>query len=303
MLSVLLTSLLVAAAQGLRTSESGETRSQYIHRPVAQHMKELSSLNIDREKMLESKTTSPSGKDVVIATYPTEEDAYVSGFVNSGKGWETDAVKQIYDFWSSVGQRKGNFWDCGTNIGTWSLPMAVDFKGTQSKVISIEGMPGIADHLRVGILANKADNIVLYPYAVGEASEMDNITMIEDPTNKGGTHVEHKGTPKKFTVDYTTVDAILDVEPAMQKLVAAKIDIEGNEGSMVNGAQNLFSKYPPCMIVIELRNDLLNKAGTSKNIITSQFFSFGYELIGDAGGKDNYIFHQKDMAACVARLS
>lgn len=293
-----LLSLLVAAAQGLRT------RNHYIHRPIPQHMKELSSLSIDRERMLERNTTSPSGKNVVIATYPTEEDAYVSGFVNSGKGWERDGVKQIYDFWSSVGQRKGNFWDCGTNIGTWSLPVAVDFRGTQSKVISIEGMPGIADHLRVGILANKADNLVLYPYAVGEPSEQDNITMIEDPKNKGGSAVEHtKAIPKKFTVDYTTVDAILDVEPAMKRIVAAKIDIEGNEGSMVNGAQTLFSKYPPCMVFIELRNDLLKKAGTSRDIITSQFLTFGYKLIGDAGGKDNYIFQQKDMAACVARLS
>jgi len=305
--------LLVAGAQALHRSgprdpEVPEARDSSIHRPYAQHFEELIRLSIDRTRMLERNTTSPSGRAVVIATYSTKEDHWVSGNVNKGKGWERDAVKKVYDFWSSVGQRKGNFWDCGANIGTWSLPVSVDFRGTQSKVISIEGMPGIADHLRAGILANGADNIVLYPYAVGEPSEQDNITMVEDPKNKGGSAVEyrrpkHRPTPKKFTVDYTTVDAILSVEPAMKRIVVAKIDIEGNEGRMVNGAPILFSKYPPCMVIIELRDDLLNKFGTSKSSITSQFLSYGYELIGNVGGVDNFMFQQKDMAACVARLS
>jgi len=288
-------------------------RDHHIHNPIPQHMKDLihwfdRNGFDDRTRMLERKTTSPSGRDVVVLTYPTEEDIVVSGSVNSGKGWERESVKQVYDFWSSVGQRKGNFLDCGANIGTWSLPMAVDFRGTQSKVISIEAVAGIVDHLRAGILANAADNVVLYPYGVGEPLDNRiNISIVEGGEDKASSAVLHRssGIPFIFLSGYTTVDAILDVEPAMKNIVAAKIDLAGYEEHLVNGAQTLFSKHPPCMVIIELRNDLLNQFNSLKEPIISQFLTFGYELIGngDADGTDKYVFHQKDMAACVARLS
>merc|ERR1719436_85567 len=118
---------------------------------------------VDMQKFVLTRTKSPTdaAKNLTIMAYPWKEDVGVSGDLNQGLGWETDHTKQLCALWEKEGM-KGNFLDVGANIGTYTVPLADCARDFGGEIISIEGMPDIADHLRASIVANKQSNVVLY---------------------------------------------------------------------------------------------------------------------------------------------
>jgi FkbM family methyltransferase len=281
----------------------------FIPNPAFQKLDELKRTPIDKTGMLNSTEKGPTGP-VQIFTYSTEEDVFVSGVINGGGTWEGGFIERVYDAWKTLGSRKGNFLDVGANIGTWSLPMAQAMKGTNSKVISVEATPPILEHLRAGIVANEADNLILFPYAVGEpAKEHDSVQMALNPTNKGGsTVVGNKewstGSVEKFSVGLTTLDSLLNVNgPDMRNVFYAKFDIEGNEPRAIAGGQKFFSEYPPCVLFMEVNARFLASTGTTVAAVESTLEEFGYDIAGyQQFGDTNAEFKQKDFAKCVSRL-
>merc|ERR1719361_24881 len=122
-------------------------------------------------------------------------------------------------------------------------------------------MPTIADHLRAGIVENAAKNLALYNYAVGGTDGPDFVTMTLDPENKGGSSVLGnkagdksllKAGVQEVKVPLTTLDTMLQVDPRFKAVLSAKVDIEGNEGRMLQGSQNFFRDHSPCYLMIEL---------------------------------------------------
>jgi len=225
------------------------------------------------------------GRDVTIMGYPAEEDEQISGQLEeSGGEWESFHMAHLCDPWQKQGVR-GHFLDVGANIGTYTLPMADCIRGKGS-VISIEGMPSIAHHLRAGIVRNDANNVVLYNYAVGAKTDANQVSMQIDETNKGGSSVvgnkpEETG-PDQVVVPLTTLDAILHHDPRMKALLSAKVDIEGNEGRMLRGAEELFSKHPPCYLMIELIPEWLEGAGTPVEDVVRVLRRYGYGPVPSA---------------------
>jgi len=68
-----------------------------------------------------------------------------------------------------------------------------------------------------------------------------------------------------------TIDSLID-EPV--KLI--KIDTEGCELKILQGATNLIKKHSP-VIIAEVNNFALEEMGTSKEEIFSYMYSLGYE--------------------------
>jgi len=195
-----------------------------------------------------------------------------------------------------------------TSVRSWSLPIASSFHSAGKKVIAIEAMPPIADHFRAGVVANHADNIIFFGYAVGGPVPDDNVEMALNPTNKGGSAVVGNkgwthGSVQKFTVELSTIDAMLQAEPEMSNVLYAKMDIEGNEGRAIAGAQNFFSHSPPCALFIELNPTFLASAGTSPQEIKRQLDHFGYDVyLNFVQMGVNHEFRQRDYNGCVSRL-
>jgi len=303
---------LVASAAALGPRQPAlldvKARVHFIENPRPQALPDIQVLNISTSAMTRDSVMSPNGRSVTVMAFPSAEDQFVSGGLNSGSGWEASYVQRAWSLWQTVGKGKGNFLDVGANVGTWTLPMASAFAGTRSSVIAIEGMPLIADHLRAGISANGIHNVVLFPYAVGDMSRTDQIEMALNPTNKGGSGVvDNMGSwardAQHFSVGLTTLDAILSVCPALANVFYGKVDIEGNEGRILAGAPELFAKHPPCVIFIELNNEMLTKTGSSRAEVEAQLASLGYDVAGRDGGGHDFQYMQKDMAACVGRLT
>jgi len=281
---------------------------EFIAAPVPERLAELQERQVNQVGMQDAIASSPGNqsRSVIIKTFPTSQDVHVSGSLNAGGDWESDMVNRVYNLWLQAGS-KGNFLDVGANIGSWALPIAAAFHGT-SQVVSVEAMPPIADHFRAGIVANKADNIVLFPYAVGQPDALDSVQMALNPTNKGGSAVVGNkgwtgGAVQKFRVGLTTIDSILSQDATdMSNIFYGKFDIEGNEGRAIAGAQQFFTQHAPCVLFMELNDGFLTNTGTSRTAIETQLSTFGYDTAGVIQLGCNYEYRQKDFQGCLTRL-
>jgi len=205
------------------------------------------------------------------------------------------------------------------------------------RVIAVEGMPPIADHLAVGILANNFENVDMYNYAVGAPDDPKKVTMSLNPVNKGGSTVkgnkpftemsddqlqdlfhpskkhqqfEERVTVEEYEVPLTTGDLMLQYNPRMKAIHMAKVDIEGHEGHFLKGSQNLFSKYPPCVLTIELIPEWLERAGTPVEGILDMLRGWGYSHVPVAEHfrtqnhqSQTKSMWQADMQACLDRVA
>lgn len=305
------TATLVAnATQGGTIAAAGTSlRAKYVASPHPEVLADIQKLHIDTSNMVHASASSPNGGSISIMTFPSHEDKYVSGGVNNGVGWESRLVSQAFGMWKNLGHSKGNFLDVGANIGTWTVPLAAAMASTGKHVIAIEALPPIADHLRASILANAAQNVILFPYAVGQPSVDNDVDMAYHWSNKGGSQVVgnspwSQGTHvQTFTVGLTTMDSILDATPAMTNVFYAKFDIEGNEGRMLEGATRFFTQHPPCIIWMEMYDSMLQHSGYSMARIETKLSSLGYDIYGKEGYGADWMYKQRDMASCANRMS
>lgn len=278
---------------------------QYIKTPKAQH---LSDMHPNTTGMLLGHLPVPGKLDtkVDIYCYPPHQDEYVSGSILHSGAWENEFVARCADPWLANPNLKGNFLDVGGNIGAYTLPLARFLQG-KGEVISVEGMPDIAEHLKAGIVANKLSNVNLFGYCVGSPDAADYLTMNRNPFNKGGStidgnkHATGTANGKKVRVGLTTLDSMLEALPALKSVVAMKSDIEGNEGRMLKGAHDFFTKYPPCYLLFELHPAWLETAGTPYAEVIKMLTNFGYDPPRHFGGFD-YMFQQKDVPSCLKRF-
>jgi FkbM family methyltransferase len=154
-------------------------------------------------------------------------------------------------------QTSGIFLDIGTNLGTVTLPMARDFPGF--KIHSFEIQPFLISALKTNIELNGLTNVIVHEHGLG--NKQDTITICEpDYTQAGNVGAlslnpkvrEHSdiavGHGDEISVNVVPLDTI-DFD---QPIRAIKLDVEGYEQFVIEGALETLKKnnYPP--IVYEL---------------------------------------------------
>ncbi|WP_294534533.1 FkbM family methyltransferase [uncultured Rhodoblastus sp.] len=135
---------------------------------------------------------------------------------------------------------EGTLVDIGANIGTISAPVA----RTGSKVIAIEMVPENCLRLHHLVLANKFTNMRVIGAA---ASKYDG--MIKYTGSEAWGHVEDapgNATAVCFKLD--TIIYSLELEDFIKSPLAIKIDVEGHEFAVFEGAVGLLAKYRPPVV-------------------------------------------------------
>jgi FkbM family methyltransferase len=167
------------------------------------------------------------------------------------------------------------FVDVGAHIGFFSL-LAASWVGSRGKVFAFEADSELFQKLQ----SNAAEYSWFKPYFKAVWKESGSLSF-SNPHQPGET-----GWGKLATVrdegNLVTVEAIsLDewhesVGGLPVRLV--KIDAEGSEPFILQGAQHLFTKARPYLI-IELNDELLREVGQSQELVANLLKSWGYTII------------------------
>lgn len=158
------------------------------------------------------------------------------------------------------------FVDIGANVGTYTVLSGGHVKAT---VISVEPVPGTYHHLLNNILINEmANRVTALNIALGAKEGFIDFTSSLDTVN----HVATKHDKDIIKVKVDTLDQLtFDKTPAL-----LKIDVEGFETEVINGASNTLQKNSLKGIIIEL-NGSGDRYGYDERKIHETLLSNGFE--------------------------
>lgn len=178
-----------------------------------------------------------------------------------------------------------SFLDIGANIGAFSIPAARHLKNLNGKVIAVEASPTIFSYLQQNVQINNLENIELIPLAVTK-SDHNSVDFYEAPTEKfgmGSMTPQFQSTP--ISVMTTTIDSLVKAQEVSQ-VSFMKVDVEGYEAEVFQGANRLFNSPNPPMVLFEFCDWAEDRKpngriGDSQRIL----MDFGYKIwrIGDYG--------------------
>lgn len=165
------------------------------------------------------------------------------------------------------------FVDVGANIGYFSL-LASRLVGPSGRVVAFEPASVPQARLRNNVKINRACNIDVRDVAVSERSGV--FPFYEAPAHNQGLS-SLRELKDRTRVTYVHVGRLDDLltEVALPTLV--KIDVEGAELQVINGARELLARERPDVIV-EVTASFLNAQGLSTSQLAAPLLATGYAM-------------------------
>ena len=183
--------------------------------------------------------------------------------------------------------------DVGANIGFFTLMMS-RLVGETGKVIACEpgtnNLPTLWHHLDV----NHVENVDVVSQPLW--STVGPVTFYLNPDDRSSNamwdpaqweqNVEAKAYPQKLTLEATTIDTLVTGFVDRKKIKVIKIDTEGAEQRVLEGAHTLLATFPPPFIIAELNPLGLPQAGCSAETLRCLMSDYGYRM---------FFLHQNDL--------
>lgn len=164
----------------------------------------------------------------------------------------------------------GVFVDCGANIGAFSLAAALRV-GREGRVIAFEPDPRSHSLLEQNLRRhNVVERVELRSEGVGDVAGRSPFHLYENDLLSGfGTE------PEQFTPGEIVATTLVDVVPLTaaveQRVDMIKIDVEGFESSVLQGAQGLLKRCPDATLMVELNPAALRSAGRTPEDLLQHF--------------------------------
>lgn len=163
------------------------------------------------------------------------------------------------------------FFDVGANVGSYTL-LASGVK--KARTIAFEPILKTYNILEKNIKLNRLEHLVVCENkGVGKELGTLNFTDVEDTTN----HVINEKTKNSISVDVVSLDCFHPkLKPAL-----IKIDVEGFETEILNGAKNILSEPLLKAIVIELNGSGerygFNEGNIHQKLLNAAFEPYSYD--------------------------
>lgn len=153
----------------------------------------------------------------------------------NGGIWE----KKLYDIYRKLITKDDVVIDIGAYIGTHTLP----FSHFAKKVYAFEANDEIYKCLQSNVEVNEIENITTYNTLLSDSNEQLNFYKRPDGTSRISNRVV-KGQHQFLQGD--SLDNILDTD---EKIKLIKIDVEGHEFKVLNGAKKIIAKSKPIILI------------------------------------------------------
>lgn len=176
--------------------------------------------------------------------------------------------------------RQGDvFVDVGANIGLFSL-IASRIVGEKGKVYAFEPARTTFRRLNENLELNNISNTKAIRRALSDKKGKQTLRVSLDGydawnsfgASLPGTHAVGE------TVDLVTLDQFCDEHDLVDRLNMVKIDVEGWEKYVLQGAEKILASERAPLLMVEFAKDCVRKAGTSCQELYEQIASFGYTL-------------------------
>jgi FkbM family methyltransferase len=171
--------------------------------------------------------------------------------------------------------------DAGANIGLYTGLLS-SLVGSAGKVISVEPDPDNCAALRAAVEANRWANVECHCCALHD--KQDSLLLVRDPCNSGN-HALANGPLLPEAGSLNTVEGRSLDEVVGERLVDfVKIDVQGWELRVLQGAQKILASGAPLSLLVELWPQGLQRNGSSAQEVLELLESFSFRLLDPADG-------------------
>jgi FkbM family methyltransferase len=175
----------------------------------------------------------------------------------------------------------GPILDVGANLGIFSLLLAKRFP--ENHIHAFEPNPTTFSAMRTNFVRNRCPNAHAHPLAV--AAHDGEVSFLANPIHRATTHIviEHTGDGVAGTasaivrVPCLTLDSFVETH-GIERIGLLKVDVEGFEKLVFQGALRLLESGRAKMIYYEVCPELARRAGFAPEAASSQLLENGYRL-------------------------
>jgi len=137
--------------------------------------------------------------------------------------------------------------DIGANVGDWTLPMALRV-GRQGRVIAFEPVPYLAETVAKTARVNRHDWVEVLPLALGSTDGTAEFSV--ERGNSGGSRLGRmSGDFSHITVKTARLDTLVSARPDIERIDFVKIDVEGFEVQVLEGARETLARFRPPLLI------------------------------------------------------
>ncbi|MFZ1808151.1 MAG: FkbM family methyltransferase [Cyclobacteriaceae bacterium] len=170
-----------------------------------------------------------------------------------------------------------NVLDIGTNIG-WVAHNLARISKT-GKVFGFEPDPMNYDRCAENCVLNSLENLVIFPWGLGSANATIGME-IRTPSNFGGNRIAPSGAKNSRGVLIKRLDDVASIQE-LSKIDLIKIDVEGYELKVLQGAEKTLIKHRP-VLFIEIDDNNLKDQNDSATALIQTLVNLGYQDIRNA---------------------
>lgn len=171
--------------------------------------------------------------------------------------------------------------DVGAHVGFWTIPAARRL-GPQGRVLAVEPNPWAVDGLRRNLSLNqRCCHLSPVSVVAGAAGAQDGAgeLLAHDFVANASQASLHPPTVNgtflcRLTVPVYRLDSLIEGH-----IDLLKIDVEGHEMAVLDGAAKLFGASPPTYLVVEIHGRNLARAGQTPANVLTRLSELGYREI------------------------
>jgi FkbM family methyltransferase len=185
--------------------------------------------------------------------------------------YEHDQIGHLIEYLDQI--RADIFVDIGSHAGLYSIILKTRFP--ELEVHAFEPDHTNLCQLYANLFVNKLQSRVRV-HEVGISNKAGAVSFVtsEETDGRGTRRISSTGNIK------IQVKRLDDVLTDKNRIAAMKIDVEGHENQVVDGAQH-FLNANKCLLQIE-------SSGENLDVLAQKLKQFGYRFISTVGGQDHY---------------
>lgn len=165
------------------------------------------------------------------------------------------------------------FVDVGANVGYYTLMAAASVGGT-GRVLAFEPSPYAFNRLEETVRRNNLPNVRALQVGLSDAPGVMSLFMPDKPGNHSPSMVPNGGHPVEVPV--RRLDDCLE-EYRVERVDLMKIDVEGFEPNVVEGAMGYITRGKVGAILCEFNSYWLERNGGSSEILFETLTGLGFE--------------------------
>ncbi len=197
-----------------------------------------------------------------------------------------------FDRLFSLCKKDSHVIDVGANIG-WTLLNLAKI-AQEGRAVGFEPDPYNYKECQKNLGLSKLNTVQLLNIGLGTAAATM-MMEIRTPSNKGGNRISPESSAGSVTVSIDRLDQIKVIQ-AWPRIDLIKIDVEGYELHVLQGAGSLLTTFKPTLF-IELDDNNLRDQGNSAKLLIAFLETAGYQNIRHAD-TDQKVTSETDFTNC-----